>query len=39
MAESLGIALDLSEDELRRAWQKFWEAADSKASGEGANDT
>ncbi len=29
MAKSLGIAQDLSEDELRRGWQKFWEAADS----------
>ncbi len=34
MAESLGIAQDLREDELRRGWQKFWEAADSKTSGE-----
>ncbi len=35
MAESLGIAQDLSEDELRRGWQRFWEAADSEASGKG----
>ncbi len=37
MAESLGIAQDLSEDELRRGWQKFWEAADSETIGEGVN--
>ncbi len=38
MAESLGIAQDLSEDELRRGWQNFWEAAHAETSGEGAND-
>ncbi len=37
MANSLGISQNLSEDELRRAWQKFWEAADSETNGEGAN--
>ncbi len=37
MAESLGIKQDLSEDELRRGWLKFWEAADSEARGEGVN--
>ncbi len=37
MAESLGIKQDLSEDELRQGWQKFWEAADSETSGEGTN--
>ncbi len=30
MAESLGIKQDLSQDELRRGWQKFWEAAISR---------
>ncbi len=37
MAESLGVAPDLSEDELRRAWQNFWEAADSETRGEKTN--
>ncbi len=32
MAESLGIAQDLSEDKLRRGRQKFWEAADSETT-------
>ncbi len=32
-----GIALDLSENKLWRGWQKFWEAADSEARGEGVN--
>ncbi len=35
MADSLGIAQDLSEDKLRRGWQKFWEAAGSDRSGKG----
>ncbi len=39
MAESLGIKQDLSEDELWRGWQKFWEAADSEIADEGTNDT
>ncbi len=38
MADSLGIAQDLSEDELRRGWQKFWVAADSEIANEGTND-
>ncbi len=38
MAESLGIAQDLSEDELRRGWQKFWEAADGDTGSTGSND-
>ncbi len=38
MAESLGITQDLSEAELQRGWQKFWEATHSETSGEGAND-
>ncbi len=37
LTSSTGIAQDLSEDELRRGWQKFWEAADSETSGEGTN--
>ncbi len=37
IANSLGISQNLSEDELRRAWRKFWEAADSGTNGEGAN--
>ncbi len=37
MADSLGIAQDLREDELRRGWQRFWEAADSETSAEGVN--
>ncbi len=38
MADSLGIAQDLSEDELLRGWQKFWEAADFEIANEGTND-
>ncbi len=38
MAESLGIAQDLSEDELRRGWQKFCEAADGDTGSTGSND-
>ncbi len=38
MADSLGIAQDLSEDELRQSWQKFWEAADGDTGSTRSND-